>query len=82
MNETLRNDERLCLTGSLTLKDYLNAISAIGFGTIKIRAKQPYRVLALGQYPNEDLHYIEWVEVCAIKDPMPADGSYLFTWQP
>lgn len=82
MNEALRNDERLralCLTGSLTLKDYLKAISAIGFGTIEVRAKRPYRVLAPGQYPTEELLYIESVEICAIKDPMPEDGPCVFT---
>ncbi len=82
MNAVLSNDERLralCLTGSLTLKDYLNAISAIGFGTIEVLAKRPYRVLAPGQYPTDELLYIESVEVCAIKDPMPADGPCVFT---
>jgi SAM-dependent methyltransferase len=82
MNEALRNDERLralCLTGSLTLQDYLNAISAIGFGTIEVRAKRPYRVLAPGQFATQELLYIESVEVCAIKDPMPADGPCVFT---
>jgi len=82
MNETLRNDERLralCLTGSLTLRDYLDSITAIGFGTIEVRARRPYRILAPGQYPTEELLYIESVEVCAIKDPMPADGACVFT---
>ncbi len=82
MNEELRNDERLralCLTGSLPLKDYIKMITDIGFGTIEIRAKRPYRVLAPGQYPTNELIYIESVEVCAIKDPMPADGPCVFT---
>jgi SAM-dependent methyltransferase len=82
MNETLRNDENLralCLTGSLPLQDYVNSITAIGFGTIEVRAKRPYRVLAPGQYATDELIYIESVEVCAIKDPMPADGPCVFT---
>ncbi len=82
MNQALRNDERLralCLTGSLPLWDYIKSITDIGFGTIEIRAKRPYRVLAPGQYPTEELLYIESVEVCAIKDPMPADGPCVFT---
>jgi SAM-dependent methyltransferase len=82
MNETLRNDERLralCLTGSLPLSEYIQAITDIGFGTIEIRARRPYRVLAPGQYPTNELIYIESVEVCAIKDPMPADGPCVFT---
>jgi SAM-dependent methyltransferase len=82
MNDELRNDDRLralCLTGSLPLKDYIKMITDIGFGTVEIRAKRPYRVLAPGQYPTEELIYIESIEVCAIKDPMPPDGPCVFT---
>ena len=82
MNETLREDERLralCLSGSLPLKEYIRMLTDAGFGTIEIRAKRPYRVLAPGQYPTEELIYIESVEVCAIKDPMPDDGPCVFT---
>jgi hypothetical protein len=46
---------------------------------VEIRAKRPYRVLAPGQYPTEELIYIESIEVCAIKDPMPPDGPCVFT---
>lgn len=82
MNENLREDERLralCLSGSLPLKDYLKMLTDAGFGTIEVRAKRPYRVLAPGQYDTEELIYIESVEVCAIKDPMPDDGPCIFT---
>ena len=82
MNEGLRNDERLralCLTGSLPLHNYIKAITDVGFGTIEIRAKRPYRILAPGQYATNELIYIESVEVCAIKDAMPADGPCVFT---
>ncbi len=82
MNEELRNDERLralCLTGSLPLKEYIKAITDIGFGTVEVRARRPYRVLAPGQYATSEMIYIESVEVCAIKDPMPADGPCVFT---
>lgn len=84
MNEELRNDERLralCLTGSLPLKEYIKAITDIGFGTVEVRARRPYRVLAPGQYATSELIYIESVEVCAIKDPVPADGPCVFTGQ-
>ena len=50
-----------------------------GFGTIEVRAKRPYRILAPGQYPTDELIYIESVEVCAIKDPVPEDGPCIFT---
>jgi len=82
MNETLRSDERLralCLTGSLTLTDYINSITAIGFGMIEVRAKRPYRMLAPGQFPTDELLFIESVEIFAIKDAMPADGPCVFT---
>ena len=82
MNDTLRNDDRLralCLTGSIPLQEYIKMITDIGFGTVEIRAKRPYRLLDPGHYPTEELIYIESVEVCAIKDPMPADGPCVFT---
>ncbi len=82
MSEALRNDDRLralCLTGSLPLKEYLDVISNVGFGTIEVRAKRAYRVLSPNHYATDELIYIESVEVCAIKDPMPADGPCIFT---
>ncbi|MBJ6110614.1 arsenosugar biosynthesis arsenite methyltransferase ArsM [Hymenobacter sp. BT523] len=82
MSDELRADERLralCLTGSLPLQEYLNMITEVGFGTVEVRAKRAYRVLAPGHYATDELIYIESVEVCAIKDPMPADGPCIFT---
>jgi SAM-dependent methyltransferase len=82
INETLRGDERLralCLSGSLTLRDYIKMITDIGFGTVEIRAKRPYRILDPKNYATNELLFIESVEVCAIKDPMPADGPCVFT---
>lgn len=82
MNDDLRNDERLralCLTGSLPLQEYIKMITDIGFGTIEIRAKRPYRILDPKNYATDTLIYIESVEVCAIKDPMPEDGPCVFT---
>ena len=82
MNDELRNDERLralCLSGSLTIKDYVKALTDAGFGTIEIRARKPYRILDPKNYPTEELIYIESIEVAAIKDPMPEDGPCIFT---
>ncbi len=82
MPENLRQDERLralCLSGAIPLQEYLDMITDIGFGTVEIRARRPYRVLAPGHYDTSELIYIESVEVCAIKDPMPADGPCVFT---
>lgn len=82
MNATLRNDERLralCLSGSLPIKDYVKALTDVGFGTIEIRARKPYRILDPKNYPTQELIYIESIEVAAIKDPMPEDGPCIFT---
>lgn len=82
MPENLRNDARLralCLSGALPLKDYIKIITDAGFGTVEIRAKRPYRILDPVNYDTEELIFIESVEVCAIKDPMPADGPCVFT---
>jgi SAM-dependent methyltransferase len=78
----VQNDERLralCMSGMLSLKEYITMISEAGFGTIEVRAKRPYRVLAPGHYEVDKLIYIESVEIAAIKDPMPTDGSCVFT---
>ena len=78
----LRQDEKLralCLSGSLPLKDYIKMITDVGFGTVEIRAKRPYRILSPNHYNTEKEIYIESVEVCAIKDPMPEDGPCVFT---
>lgn len=82
MPEALKEDERLralCLSGSLPLKEYIKMITDIGFGTVEIRAKRAYRILDPKNYATDKLIYIESVEVCAIKDPMPADGPCVFT---
>lgn len=82
MPENLRNDERLraeCLSGSISLKEYIKMITDVGFGTVEIRAKRPYRLLSPNHYNTDKLIFIESVEVCAIKDPMPSDGSCVFT---
>jgi SAM-dependent methyltransferase len=82
MNETLRNDDRLralCLSGSIPLNDYIKMLTDVGFGTIEIRARRPYRILDSAHYATEENIFIESVEVCAIKDPIQADGPCVFT---
>ncbi len=76
------NDEHLralCLTGAVPLRDYIRHVTDIGFGTIEVRAKRPYRVLSPRHYPTDRLIFIESVEICAIKDPVPMDGPCVFT---
>ena len=82
MPESLKQDERLralCLSGALPLQAYIDLITETGFGTVEIRAKRPYRILDPQQYDTPHQVYIESVEVCAIKDPMPEDGPCVFT---
>lgn len=82
MPEKLRADERLralCLSGSIPMKDYIKMLTDVGFGTIEIRAKRPYRILSPNHYDTKENIFIESLEVCAIKDPMPADGPCVFT---
>ncbi len=82
MPENLKNDETLralCLSGALPLQEYIDRITDIGFGTVEIRAKRPYRILDANNYPVDERIYIESVEVAAIKDPMPEDGPCVFT---
>ena len=54
-------------------------LTDVGFGTIEVRAKRPYRILSPKHYNTKELIYIESLEVCAIKDPMPKDGACVFT---
>ncbi len=54
-------------------------ITDAGFGTVEIRARRPYRILDPVSYDTDELIFIESVEVCAIKDPMPEDGPCVFT---
>ncbi len=82
MPEQLKNNERLralCLTGAIPLNDYIKRLTDVGFGTIEVRAKRPYRALSPRRYPTDKLIFIESVEICAIKDPVPADGPCVFT---
>lgn len=82
MPEHLKDDETLralCLSGALPLNEYIDLITSVGFGTIEIRAKRPYRILDPSKHNIDNVIHIESVEVCAIKDPMPEDGPCVFT---
>ena len=80
--ESLKNDEKLralCLSGALSLEEYIKMITDAGFGTVEIRAKRPYRILSPNHYNTDKNIFIDSVEVCAIKDPIPEDGPCVFT---
>lgn len=69
----------LCLSGSLPLDEYIKQITDVGFGTVEIRARRPYRILSPNKFNVAENIFIESVEVCAIKDAMPADGPCIFS---
>ena len=80
--DELRQDERLramCLTGAVPLADYIGSLTGLGFGTVEVRARRLYRVLSPRLYATERPIVVESVEICAIKDPVPADGPCVFT---
>lgn len=82
MPDQLKADERLralCLSGALPMEEYLKMLTDVGFGTIEIRARRPYRVLSPNHYDVNENVLIESLEVAAIKDPMPEDGPCVFT---
>lgn len=82
MPEHLKEDETLralCLSGSIPMKAYIKMLTDVGFGTVEIRAKRPYRILSPNHYEVQENIMIESLEVCAIKDPMPVDGPCVFT---
>jgi len=82
MPENLKNDERLrafCLSGAIPLNAYLEKLTTLGFGTIEVRAKRPYRLLDPKHYDTNELIFIESVEIRAIKEPLPKDGACIFT---
>lgn len=82
MPDILRDDPRLralCLSGAIPLSDYLRRLTDAGFGTIEVRARRPYRVLSPHQNQTDRRVVVDSVEICAIKDPMPADGPCIFT---
>ncbi|MEO9965553.1 MAG: arsenosugar biosynthesis arsenite methyltransferase ArsM [Reichenbachiella sp.] len=78
----LQEDEKLralCLSGSIPMHEYIKMLTDVGFGTVEVRAKRPYRILSPNHYAVDQNIIIESLEVCAIKDPMPADGPCVFT---
>lgn len=78
----LAADERLraqCLSGALTYREYVDALTDVGFGTVEVRSRGPYRVLDRKRYGLEEDLLLESIEVVAIKDPTPVDGPCVFT---
>lgn len=80
--ESLRADDRLramCLSGAIRYEAYVERLVSAGFGTIEVRARRPYRLLDRRRYDVAEDVLLSSLEVCAIKDPIPADGPCVFT---
>ena len=80
--EALRDNNQMraaCLSGAISLDEYIAALVRAGFATIEIRARHAYRVLSPEHHKTEKPIAIDSVEVCAIKDPMPPDGPCIFS---
>jgi SAM-dependent methyltransferase len=78
----LRDDDRLramCLSGAITYERYIETLVEVGFGTIEVRARRPYRVLDPMRFGVDRPLLLESIEVAAIKDPIPEDGACVFT---
>ena len=82
MPQKLRDDERLramCLSGAMPLNDYVSHVTDVGFGTVEVRGRRPYRVLDARRYGLDEDIVLESVELMAINDPVPNDGPCVFT---
>ncbi|MGA0155632.1 MAG: arsenosugar biosynthesis arsenite methyltransferase ArsM [Flavobacteriaceae bacterium] len=80
--DALRDNDQMraaCLSGAISLDNYIAALVRAGFATIEIRARHAYRVLSPEHHKTEKPIAIDSVEVCAIKDPMPPDGPCIFS---
>ena len=82
MNETLREDEKLralCLSGSIPLKDYIKLLTDVGFGTIEVRAKRPYRFTFSRALSDGRTYFYRKCRGLRNQGPMPKDGPCVFT---
>src|SRR6266849_4597656 len=69
-----------CISGCLTLEEYLRAMTNAGFGRVEVRAKIPYRHLHPREYSQlREPVLLESVEVAAFKVPEGPDGPAIFT---
>jgi ubiquinone/menaquinone biosynthesis C-methylase UbiE len=69
-----------CISGCVTLADYLRAVTNAGFGRVEVRAKIPYRYLHPSDYPQlQEAVMLESIEIAAFKLPEGPDGPAVFT---
>lgn len=78
----LVGDEELraaCISGCLTIEDYLDRMVAAGFGAIEVRSRKPYRMLDKAGYGLDEDLLLETIEVACFKTPVADDGPCIFT---
>ena len=75
-NEVLRAQ---CISGCLTLEEYLKKIVEAGFGTIEIRRRAPYRLLDIESFGLDQNVLLDTIELAAFKVSIPNDGPCVFT---
>jgi ubiquinone/menaquinone biosynthesis C-methylase UbiE len=79
----LAADERLrarCVSGCVTLPEYLDALTGAGFGRVEVRARVPYRYLHPRERPElGGPVMLESIEAAAYKVPDGPDGPAVFT---
>jgi SAM-dependent methyltransferase len=69
-----------CISGCLTLPDYLAALISAGLNRVEVRARQPYRYLHPSEFPALAAPVmLESVEVAAYKMPPGEDGPEVYT---
>ncbi len=69
-----------CISGCLTFKEYLAALTGAGFGRVEVRARFPYRYLQPRDFPALAAPVLlESIEVAALKVPDGPNGPAVFT---
>lgn len=79
---TLTADEGLramCLSGALTVEEYLKVLTDAGFGQIEIHRRRPYRLLTQSRYDIDHDIMLYAIELTAYKTPVPEEGPCIFT---
>lgn len=80
--QSLKADHSLramCLSGALTLEEYLDVLTAAGFGQIEVHKRRPYRVLTCSAYALAEDIQLFATELTAYKAAIPEDGPCVFT---
>lgn len=78
----LRDNKMLrakCVTGAITLNNYLQLIDETGFGTIEIRGRWPYFIIDKNRFEVDEHIHVESIEICAKKESSGFDEAQIYT---